>query len=184
MPATQSSATSPAGAQEAARMVPARAALVEDLDSQKIQSGQQFRVTLSKTVHLKNGIELLNGTTLIGVVAADHMQESGKSRLALRFTKAELKDGKVVPIKATILSIYGPESTSDSGYPVAPGDQEPNDWGGRTLQVDQIGVLNGIDLHSKISSRNSGVLVSSKKDNMKLRAGSEFALAIAARGKS
>jgi hypothetical protein len=45
--------------------------------------------------------------------------------------------------------------------------------------VDQLNALSGVDLHSKIASNNSGVLVSTKNDDVKLRAGTEFALAIA-----
>jgi hypothetical protein len=181
MQTTQSNTAPLAGTHEAMLMVPARAALAQSLDAKKIGAGQQFQATLSSTVHLKNGIELPRGTTLIGVVSADHMQQGGMSRLVLRFTKAELKDGKVVPIKATIVGVYAPESTSNSGYPVTPGDEDPNTWSNRFLRVDQIGALNGIDLHSRIASSDSGALVSSTKDEMKLQAGSEFALAIAAR---
>ncbi|MGC9222886.1 MAG: hypothetical protein ACP5E2_03120 [Terracidiphilus sp.] len=82
-----------------------------------------------------------------------------------------------MPIKATIVGIFGPADTSD--YPEEAGDQVPNSWTDGTLQVDQIGVLSDIDLHSKISSRNSGVLVSTKKDNFKLDEGSEIQFAIA-----
>lgn len=181
MQTTQSSTAALAGTHEAMLMVPARAALAQSLDAKKIGAGQQFQATLSDTVHLKNGTELPRGTTLIGVVSADHMQQGGMSRLVLRFTKAELKGGKVVPIKATIVGVYGPEDTNYNGYPVTPGDEDPNTWSNRFLRVDQIGALNGIDLHSRIASRDSGALVSSTKDEMKLQAGSEFALAIAAR---
>lgn len=52
------------------------------------------------------------------------------------------------------------------------------------LQIDEIGALSGVDLHSRIASKNSGVFVSTKKDDMKLSAGSEFALAIAVRKNS
>ena len=42
--------------------------------------------------------------------------------------------------------------------------------------------MSGVDLHSKIASMNSGVLVSTKKDDVKLKEGTEFGLAIAAAG--
>jgi hypothetical protein len=59
--------------------------------------------------------------------------------------------------------------------------QIPNSWNDGTLQVDQIGAVKDIDLHSRISSHNSGVFVSTKKHDVKIPAGSEIALAIAAR---
>jgi hypothetical protein len=38
--------------------------------------------------------------------------------------------------------------------------------------MDQENVVSGVDLHSKISSQNSGVFVSTKKADIKLHAGS------------
>ena len=177
---SQSSATAPHGMREAMRMVRARAALDRDLDSNKVKPGNEFRAKLAKKVQLDNGPLLPEGTVLVGRVVADDMNVGGTSKFALRFTHATLKDGQVVPIKATIVGIYAPETVSSEDYPVPRGDEVPNTWNNGTLAVDQIDALSGVDLHSKIASRNSGVFVSTKKDNFKLEAGSEFALAIAA----
>ncbi len=179
---TQSAVNAPDGQNEAMQMVPARAALVGNLDARKAPQGEQFIAKLSQTVQLKNGPKLPNGTELIGVVGTDDMQNSGNgtSKLVLRFTEAKLKNGNVVPIKATIVAVFGPESENGEGYDVQAGDQQPNNWSDGTLQVDQIGALSGVDLHSKIASTNSGEFVSNKKDDVKLRNGSELALAIAA----
>jgi hypothetical protein len=175
-----SNANPPAGQHEAMQMVPAQADLIKPLDARKAQPGMQFRVVLSNTIHLKNGTELPHGTALIGLVSTDDMHLSGTSKLALRFTKAELRNGKVLPIKATIVGVFPPAEQGAEEYPVAPGDQDTNSWTNQMLQVDQIGALSGVDLHSKIASMNSGVFVSTKKHDVKLSAGSEFALAIAA----
>ena len=169
-------ASSPAQ-QEALRMVPAQANLLGSLDARKVKSGQSFRAELSGTIHLKNGPELPRGTRLLGAVSIDRMQADGTSRLALRITRAQLKDGKIIPIKATIVGYFPASSFSAFGN----GDSNNNVWTNSTLQVDQIGAISGVDLHSKIASHNSGVFVSTKKDNMKLSAGSQFALAIAPR---
>jgi hypothetical protein len=169
------------GRHEAMKMVPARAALDHTLDADKTKPGYEFRATLAKSVRLDNGVELPSGTMLLGRVATDDMNEAGTSKLALRFTQADLRDGQVVPIKATIVGVFKPESMNSEGYPVAPGDQVPNSWNDGTLAVDQINVLSGVDLHSRISSRNSGVFVSTKKDDVKLNSGSEMTLAIAPR---
>lgn len=183
-PAAMNKTDPPPGLHEAMAMVPAQAALVRTLDARKARQGEHFQVALSDTVHLKNGLELPQGTRLIGTVATDHMQAGGASRLALSITQAKLRGGKVVPIKATIVGVYAPAETDDNGYPVDPGNQEPNFWNAKTLQVDQIGGPDGIELHSKIAGMNSGALVSHKKEDIKLRAGSELALAIAARNNS
>jgi hypothetical protein len=155
---------------EAEIMVPAQAALSRDLVANKDQVGETFRATLSDTVHLKNGPELPRGTGLVGKVVEDDMSMKGTSKLALRFTNADLKDGKTIPIRATIVSVYRPSANQNTHY-----------WTDQTLQVDQIGVLKGVDLHSRISRANSGVFVSTTDDHIKLAAGSELALAIAER---
>ncbi len=174
-------AESQSAAQEASKMVPAEASISKTLDITKDRVGDAITARLSDTVHLKNGPKLPSGTELIGKIANDDMNVSGKSKFALNFTSAKLKDGQIVPIKATIVGIFRPQSTSYMGEPVPAGTQVPNNWTDSTLQVDQIGALNGVDLHSKVSSENSGVLVSTKNNDMKLRPGTELALAIAER---
>jgi hypothetical protein len=160
-------------------MVPAQAALNRSFDARKMQPGQQIRVTLSKTVQLKDGLELPRGTELVGTVVADPANGNGTSRIVLRFTQAELKSGKIVPIVATIVGFYGPVSMDIYGHPVVAGNQAPNRWNSGVMEVDQIDSETGIELQSKIASENSGTLVSTKKNVIKLPAGSEFALAIA-----
>lgn len=168
-----------AGSSEAAQMVPARAFLTHKLDAKDAKPGTQFTAALSKTVHLKDGTELPRGTKLLGMVATDDMNMQGASKLALRITKAELNDGKTIPVKATIVGVYGPESETAEGYVISPGDEQSNDWTRNILAIDQLDVMSGVDLHSRIAGRNSGVFVSKKKDDVKIAAGSELALAIA-----
>ncbi len=167
------------GQREAMRMVPARAVLKNTINARKIQVGDKFEAALAATVHLKNGSVLSRGTKLIGAVVRDKMQDGSASTLALRFTQARLKNGKAVPIKATIVLVSPPAySYSGEMYSAA------NYWNDKTLQVDQINAESGVNLHSAIASRNSGVFVTTKKDNVKLPAGSQLALAIAARKNS
>ncbi len=173
------STVAPVAAQrEAMQMVPARAALATTLDARKTSPGHQFRATLKDTVHLKDGTELPRGTVLVGIVATDTAQSNGAARLALRFTQAELKNGKEIPIKATIVGVV-PQGGS---FPDQPDHPIGDVWNENTLQVDQLGALSGADLHSRIASRNSGVFVSTKKGDVKLSSGSQLTLAIAAQG--
>jgi hypothetical protein len=105
------------------------------------------------------------------------------TRLALRITQARTKDGKLIPLKATVVGIYAPESENVQGFNVAPGQEAANDWTPKTLKVDQLNAVKGVDLHSTIDGRNSAVFVSNKKEDVKISAGSELALAIAQSGK-
>lgn len=179
--AMANTATANTGSSEAAQMVPARAALDRTLDAKDAKSGQPFQAKLADKVQLKDGQELPRGTMLVGKVGADDLHETGKSKLALCIDEAKLKDGKTIPLKATIVGVYGPNAgdADTEAYTVGAGNQEPNGWNRSYTQVDQIGALSGVDLHSKISSPNSGVLVSTKKDDIKIKSGTELALAIA-----
>jgi hypothetical protein len=162
----------------ALEMVPARVSLSQSLDAKQSKAGDQVRTTLSNTVLLKNGPKLPRGTEILGVIAEDEMQAGGTFKLTLNFTQAKLKDGTVVPIKATIVGIYPPQTEDAAGHPVSAGDQEQDTLSGRLDAVDQINALPGVDLHSSFASDVSGVLVSAKH-NVKLGRGSEISLAVA-----
>ncbi|HTX76241.1 MAG TPA: hypothetical protein VMD29_08560 [Terracidiphilus sp.] len=172
--------------QSAQNMVPATVALSRTLDAKKDQNGSQFDARLTRSLHLKDGRELGKGTTLVGTVAQDDMQVSGRSKLAVRFTEAKLNNGETIPIRATIIEVYPPVGFTADGSPIpdesGPGwddDDHQNPWNPNQQHVDQIGALKNVDLHSNLASRNSGVFVSSKSDDVKLRQGSRLELAIA-----
>jgi len=174
----QSQASSQDSAAPAMHMVPARAALNGALVASKVKAGDEFRATLAEKVQLQNGPKLPAGTVLIGQISTDDTNQAGTSKLALRFTSAKLKDGQTVPIKATIVGILDTGLANEDTYRLNPNGQTPASWNDGTLTVDQIGAMNGVDLHSKIASQNSGVFVSTK-DNIKLVNGGELELAIA-----
>ncbi len=155
----------------AARMVPARAGLVKPIDSKKIQAGQQFEAVLNSKVQLKNGPELPRGTVLIGTAATGDSQTGGSSKLILRFTQAKLKDGKIIPVKATIVGLF-PASSLES--------EDKELWNPKCLRVDQAVDSYGVQLHSNIADSDSGVFVSTKGNAVKLSLGSWIALAIEA----
>jgi hypothetical protein len=167
-----------AGQQEATRMVPATTALLQAIDANKITTGSVIKVKLAEKVHLENGPELRSGTVLVGTVVKEN-GEPGASKIAVRFTQADLKGGQVVPIKATIVGVARPgDGYSDNG-PIAQGEQSPNDWTAQTLRVEQENVASHVDLHSDIASDDSGVFVATGNRDVKIPAGSELKLAIA-----
>jgi hypothetical protein len=165
-----------AAKREAARMAPASAVLTQQIDARKMHSGQQFRARLTQTVHLKNGAVLPKGTDLIGTIAKDAMNPDGTSRLILRFTQADMKNGKTVPIVATIMGVSQPSS-----WELGDNTASPETWNGTTLNIDEIHAVSDFDLHSMIAGPNSGVFVSKKKDEVKLADRTQLSLAIAAR---
>jgi hypothetical protein len=176
----QDTNTTDAGLQEAMHMVPAKGALLKTIDANKIESGNEFQVKLVGTVRLENGQELRSGTILVGTIVKGSEEKDGTSKLTLRFTKANLKDGTVVPIKATIVGLSRPDSGDNSeGYSAVPGDQTPNYWTDKILQVEQINAAPHADLHSDIASEDSGVFLSTDNHDLKIPAGSEIKLAVA-----
>jgi uncharacterized lipoprotein YbaY len=159
-------------ANEAAQMVPALATLPHSLDADKDHLDSTFEAELDHKITLSDGTVLPARTVLTGRITRDDMQAAGKSEFALRFDQAQLKNGKTVPIKATIVDIARPSSDADES-------SVSNDWTNRTLSVEQLNVVSGVDLHSEIAGNDSAVFVSTKKHDVKVPAGSEFKLAIA-----
>lgn len=164
----------------ASQMVATRAALQNTLDAKGAHSGQQFEAKLPHSVKLKDGTKLPGGTMLIGKIGNDDMGLQGKSKLVLCIDQAKLKDGKTVPVKATVVGVYPPGTQTSEYYMGTPaGDQVSNPWHNGVTRIDEIDALHNVDLHSNLKSQNSGVLVSKDNDNIKLKSGTELALAIA-----
>ena len=160
-----------ASANEAAQMVPAVATLPHTLDADKDHLDSTFLAELDHKITLSDGTVLPSHTVLSGKITRDDVQATGESEFALRIDQAQLKNGKTVPIKATIVDIARPTSNTDE-YAVT------NDWTNQTLSVKQLNVVSGVDLHSEIASNDSAVFVSTKKHDVKVPAGSELKLAI------
>jgi uncharacterized lipoprotein YbaY len=159
------------GASEAAQMVAATATLPHTLDADKDHLDSTFQAELYRKITLSNGTILPAHTVLIGKISRDDLHAAGASEFALRFDQAQLKDGKTVPIKATIVGIRHPGFDNDD-YATS------NDWTSQTLTVKQPNVVSGVDLHSEIASDDSAVFVSTKKHDVKVPAGSDLKLAI------
>lgn len=173
--AAQSTSSSSA-TQVAAKMVSGLAVFTSEIDARKTQPGAQFQAKLLKKVQLEGGPELPAGTRLVGQIVTDDTQSTGSAKLALRFSQANLKNGQTVPIKATIVDAYHVPDDFETQYGEV---DSPQPWDHQSIRVDQIGALSGVDLHSNITSPNSGVFVSTKKDDIKLSTSIGVELAIA-----
>src|SRR5260370_18288336 len=123
-----------AGANEAARLVPATATLPRNLDADKDHLDSTFEAELDHKITLSDGTVLPSHTVLNGKITRDDMQAAGKSEFALRFDQAQLKDGKTVPIKATIVDIRRPSSATDE-Y------SQAHHCTSQTLSVQQLDVV-------------------------------------------
>jgi len=170
--------------QEAMQMVHALVSPTQTIDATKVQQGDPIKATLTEQVQLKNGTELPRGTELTGQVTVDQMQNDGTYRLALVFSNAQLKNGTVIPIKATIMRVYPPVGYHPVGDALYYAYANTHYWTDRTVQVDQPDALKGVALQSRIAGDNSGAFVSKQKDEIRLSTDTLLDLAIAAQGKS
>jgi hypothetical protein len=147
--------------------------LTHDLDAKKLMPGEIIQTRLDGTVHLADGTKLPGGSWLTAKVVKDAVHPDNVW-LSLRFTQARLKDGKTIPIKATILDVS--PNAYNNGMQGAM--LIPDSLNSRKDSIDAIGVVSGVDLHSRASSMNSGVFVSKTKDDVKLPDGTEMELAL------
>ena len=165
--------------QDAAMMVPAHASLRTKLNAKQSHAGEEIRAELERTIQLKNGPELPHGTQLLGEVTAVEAKPD-KVRLALRFDEAQLRDGSKIPIKAMILFIQSASSVGTDSDLARVSARDV--WTPNIYKVDQLGTISGADLHSSITSDDSGVITSNKKDDLTIGKGSEIDLVIEDKG--
>jgi hypothetical protein len=157
------------------------ATLDHTLSSQSAMEGQAVEARLNSSVEAANGIDLPKGTELMGKV--DHVQASrdgGPARISVVFNTAELKNGKQIPIKATLLAAAPP---NNAGYGYSNMDTQPlgpapKSVSSREKVVQEPGTLSHIAMHSSAQSNTSGTFIK-KNGNFKLTAGTYLQLGIA-----
>ena len=153
------------------------ASLNQTLNSSQLSVGQRVTAHLTMKLRTSDGMLLPRNTQLLGKVSELRNGHGKRTGVALVFNRARLKDGRVIPIKATLLGAMPPNEEGSSDYgnyfpdtskPVSP-----------KAQMDQeAGVLSHIALHSAVQSHNSGIFLSKRKD-IRLRAGTQLRIAIA-----
>lgn len=106
------------------RLVGIRATLNKTLDTQKVKEGDPISARPEAKLHLADGIDLETSSKLLGHV--DMVQSStnkGDSAITVTFDKVLFKDGRQIPIKATILWIGQPPSLLNPTEVSAPADR-------------------------------------------------------------
>jgi len=103
------------------QLVPARATLQSNLDAKKARQGEPVKAKLEADVQIPDEPTLPKNTVLEGHV--DQVQASehhSNSSLIVTFDQAKLKDGQVLPIKATVMAVSEPIMMADQGGSAAP----------------------------------------------------------------
>lgn len=106
------------------RLVGIRATLNKTLDAQKVREGDPITAKPEAKLHLADGIELETSSKLLGHV--DTVQPStakSDSAITVTFDKVVFKDGRQIPVKATILWIGQPPSLLNPTEVSAPADR-------------------------------------------------------------
>lgn len=159
-------------------MVPTEGLLANELDSRRIRDDQPFEVTLIHKVQLSDGQMLPGKTRLLGKVVTNEIGANGVATLALRISVARLKNGRSVSLRATVTGFAPP--VIDFGWSdYTAEDTPPAPWDGKTLEISQMGILPGLDLHSRIAGKNSGVFTSTRKETVRLLRNSQIYMVIA-----
>ncbi|HLI03416.1 MAG TPA: hypothetical protein VKU93_04010 [Terracidiphilus sp.] len=108
-------ASSSGSAYAAEKMRPVRGELQGKLDAKSARPGDQVVVKTTQKSMLADGTEIPKGTRLVGHVteAQAHVKGHAESQLGIVFDRAELKDGRSIPIHSAIESIAPPSAMAE-----------------------------------------------------------------------
>jgi len=164
-------------AASAQSLVGVNAKLDRTLDSKSAANGQAVVAKLDGAVTTSDGTKLPKGTELIGKVADVKNGNGSAVSLSLVFTSAKLKDGREIPIKATIVSAYpriDPVGTGLGDVTVQPVPAHVSPQG---VFQQEPGALAHVTMTSAVKDHNSATF-SSDKGNFKLQAGTNLQVGI------
>lgn len=157
------------GQSQSIQLMSGTAELVHTIDSKSAMQGQIVSAKLTDTIETPEGLKLPRGTELLGHVAdVQPSHDKSPAKLALTFDKAQMKDGKQVPIKATLLEVAPPGQFAEVPQKVA-SDGAFN---------QEAGEISGVSMHSSVQGADSGTLMSKDK-NIRLDTGTELVIAVA-----
>ena len=102
----------------------------------KVKVGDQVSARMTEPAKLKDGTELPKGTHIVGKVTEIKLKadKEGPSKLGLLFDKAQLKDGKGVPLTMALVSV-APRWEAGGVDPVAAENQAAS--AGRVTEMSQ-----------------------------------------------
>jgi hypothetical protein len=144
--------------------------LVQPLDSATAAAGQNVTVKLDSSVKTPDGVKLPRGTELVGKIAAvKPSQNGGPASVSVVFTTAQLKGGKQIPVKATLLAAYPGDQGVAAQYSDQTVDTVADNVSG-DHEVDQEPGALPVSLKSAVKDADSGTF-SKTSGNFKLSAG-------------
>jgi hypothetical protein len=168
-----------AGAASAQSLAGVSTQLVKPLDSETAAAGQAVAVKLNSGVKTPEGVKLPRGTELIGkVTAVTPAQKGSAASVTVVFTEAQLKGGKQIPVKATLLAAYPASEGVEAQYSASTMDTVTDHVASDHTVDQEPGALPGVTLKAAVQDANSGTF--SKTDgNFKLTAGTYLQIGVA-----
>lgn len=164
------------GAASAQSLAGVTTALDHPLESKNATVGEPVTATLKGSVKA-DGLDLPKGTDLVGKVAEVQPAQNGTpASVSVVFTTAKLKDGKEVPVKATVIAVF-PQS-ADAGI-----EGSGITMGAAPKQVpldgaydQEPGALSHVEMKSAV--KNSDSVTFTGSNNFKLPAGTFLQLGV------
>jgi hypothetical protein len=155
------------------------AQLDQALDASSAHRGQAIEARLAREAKTADGVDLPRGTQLVGEI--DRVQAStngGPSIVSLVFTEAELKDGRTIPVKVTVIGAYPADEAqlAVNGAQTMPPAPKHISYKERVDQ--EPGMLSHVSMHSAVQNSNSAIF-RDNRGNLKLRAGTFLQVGIA-----
>jgi hypothetical protein len=161
------------------QLVGVNARLDRTINTDTVKVGQAVDARLDGSVTTSDGVKLDRGTELQGTVAdVAPSSNRGPASLTLQFTTAQVKGGKQIPVKVTLLAAY-PSSEGDAAtYGDSLVGPPPQHVDAQQTVVQEPGLLGNVQLKSAVQGQNSGTF--SKADgNFRLAQGTYLQLGIA-----
>lgn len=141
------------GAASAQSLAGVTTQLDHTLDSKSVKAGEAVTAKVKQGVKA-DGLKLPKGAELIGKVADVKTAQDGKVSVSLVFTAAKLKDGKEIPVKATVIGAYPESAGGDSNYGTIAMAPVP-----ATVPSDgvyrQVGTLPHVEMSSAVKNADS-----------------------------
>jgi hypothetical protein len=162
----------PAVGQETLQMTNVLANVDKTLDAKKAKAGDDFSAKMVSGTTLNDGTNVSAGSVLVGHVdAVTPSEHKSDSTLTLTIDKIQIKGGKEIPVKATIVSVATFEAAmgGDTGGPKDRAfDTSARDSarmnGASDAQSSSTGphAVPGLSVSSSVKDSNSGTLTQSK----------------------
>ena len=149
------------------------------LDAASAHPGEAVKIRLNEAAKTAQGTRLEKGTILVGTVTAvTPSANGGPSSVSLDFTSAQMKDGKQIPVKVTLVGVYPSNEASLEQYGQSTMGSAPRRIASQDKFDQESAALHNVSLHSAVQDNNSGTFTQ-KDGNVKLVAGTFLQVGIA-----